>query len=66
MKEKSISKRNKDIVKRTKEKLERTSYLETSIALTDICLQDPGLIYISPPYCIPNRFGCAKLKIHMK
>ena len=31
--EKSISKRNKDIVKRAKEKLERTSYLETSSAI---------------------------------
>ena len=35
MKEKSISKRNKDIVKRAKGKLERTSYLETSRAIME-------------------------------
>ena len=35
MKEKSISKRNKNIVKRAKEKLERTSYLETSSAIME-------------------------------
>ena len=35
MKEKSISKRNKNIVKRAKEKLERTSYLETSRAIME-------------------------------
>lgn len=64
MKEKSVSTRNKDIVKRAKEKLERTSYLETSTAFTDVVLQDPWLIYISPPNCIPNPSGCAKLKTH--
>ena len=35
MKEKSISKRNKDTVKRAKEKLEKTSYLETSSAIME-------------------------------
>jgi len=35
VKEKSISKRNKDTVKRAKEKLEKTSYLETSSAIME-------------------------------
>lgn len=64
MKEKFVSTRNKDIVKRAKEKLERTSYLVTSIVFTDVVLQDPWLIYISPPNCKPNPSGCAKLKTH--
>lgn len=48
------------------EKLERISYLETSITFTDVRFQDPGLIYISLPYCIPNPLESTKLKIHLE
>lgn len=53
MKGKSISKRNEDIVKRAK---------ETSIAFTDICLQDPGLMDVSPPASSPIPSGYVELK----
>lgn len=66
MKKKPISKINKDIVTRDMEKLERISYLETSITFTDVRFQDPGLIYISLPYCIPNPLESTKLKIHLE
>lgn len=67
MKEKSISKRDKDTVKSAKEKLERTGYSETFIAFTEVCLQDPGLIYTSThTHCRPSPSGYAKLKTLMQ
>lgn len=57
MKGKSISKRNEDIVKRAKEKLERIGYQGTSIAFTDIRLQDLGLIDVSTPHFSPIPLG---------
>lgn len=60
---KSISRRNKDVVKRAMEKLERIGSSESSIAFTDTYLQDPGLMDVSPPHCMPNPSGCVELKI---
>ena len=39
---------------------------ERKRVLSLTCLQDPGLIYTSPPYCVPNPSECTKLKIHME